>query len=51
MAPEIFALEPYNKSIDIWSIGVLTYATLVGFPPFDGDTDAEVTILFSILFF
>ena len=33
-APEIVSGTPYDKSIDIWSLGVSMYLLLSGFPPF-----------------
>jgi serine/threonine protein kinase len=42
MAPELFVPQPYTKAVDVWSLGVLTYASLVGYQPFDGETEAEV---------
>lgn len=34
MAPELVNEEPYNNSIDIWSLGVILYELYVGKPPF-----------------
>lgn len=33
------ATTPYDKSIDIWSLGVLAYEFCVGEPPFEAGTD------------
>ncbi|CCU77318.1 calcium/calmodulin dependent protein kinase [Blumeria hordei DH14] len=41
MAPEIFKKTGYGKSVDIWSIGVITYFLLCGYTPFDRDSNLE----------
>lgn len=34
IAYEIMQMKSYNKAVDWWAIGVLTYELIVGFPPF-----------------
>ena len=41
IAPEILEEKFYNKSCDIWSIGVLSYLLLVACLPFDDDHSEE----------
>jgi len=42
MAPEIIKKERYNKAVDIWSIGVITWILLIGKPPFKGKTPKKI---------
>lgn len=41
MAPEVIN-GSYDKACDLWSIGVITYCLLCGYPPFNGKTDAQL---------
>lgn len=34
IAPEILLSKGYNKSVDWWALGVLTYEIVAGYPPF-----------------
>ncbi|OHT04988.1 CAMK family protein kinase [Tritrichomonas foetus] len=41
-APEIHQKIPYDKSVDIWSLGVTMYVTLSGQSPFSNDDPYEM---------
>jgi len=41
VAPEVLR-GTYNQSCDVWSLGVMIYVILVGFPPFNGDNHKEI---------
>ena len=42
VAPEVLGREAYSHQVDLWSIGVIVYILLCGFPPFYGDNDAQM---------
>jgi serine/threonine protein kinase len=42
LAPEVAKSEGYSMSADLWSLGVLTYILLYGYPPFASDDVDEL---------
>lgn len=42
IAPEVVGGQNYDAAVDMWSLGVVFYIMLSGFPPFNGSTDQEI---------
>ena len=42
VAPEILQRKSYNKGVDVWSLGVIMYALLSGYMPFDSKDKKEI---------
>ena len=52
MAPEIINEEPYEKSVDIWALGILLFEMYYGFSPFKANgnfDDVTKEVLSNIL--
>eukprot|EP00298_Acanthocystis_sp_HF-20_P004955 c15258_g1_i1.p1 GENE.c15258_g1_i1~~c15258_g1_i1.p1 ORF type:complete len:609 (+),score=266.10 c15258_g1_i1:161-1987(+) len=47
IAPELLLEFPHNQSVDLWSVGVVLYILLCGFPPFFAEDDETVFDLIS----
>ena len=41
IAPEVLKKQ-YNQKCDIWSIGVMTYIMICGYPPFNANTEKGI---------
>ncbi|EDO41241.1 predicted protein, partial [Nematostella vectensis] len=41
LAPEVLLNQPYNRSLDMWSVGVVIYVSLSGTFPFNEEEDIQ----------
>ena len=42
VAPEVLRQDSnYTAAVDLWSLGVITFLLVLGFPPFDGDSEVR----------
>lgn len=41
IAPEVLLKKGYGFDVDYWSLGIIIYEMLIGYPPFFSDTPAE----------
>ena len=41
IAPEVFTREGYGPEVDWWSLGIIMFEMMIGYPPFFSDTSKE----------
>eukprot|EP01125_Pyxidicula_operculata_P016200 TRINITY_DN5548_c0_g1_i1.p1 TRINITY_DN5548_c0_g1~~TRINITY_DN5548_c0_g1_i1.p1 ORF type:complete len:878 (-),score=98.80 TRINITY_DN5548_c0_g1_i1:229-2862(-) len=44
MPPEVIKGGTYDTRVDMWSLGVVTYIMLCGFPPWEGKTESDIFV-------
>eukprot|EP00955_Chlamydomonas_euryale_P085870 364171-Chlamydomonas_euryale.AAC.1 len=42
VAPEVLMSQTYGPEVDVWSLGVVLYIVLCGYPPFDGSNEQAI---------
>jgi len=42
VAPEVLKNQPYDSAVDMWSLGVILYILLCGFPPFYSESTQQL---------
>lgn len=42
IAPEVLRRQGYGPQVDLWSIGVISYILLCGYPPFYSENNQEL---------
>ena len=51
MAPEVISGSHFPRTCDMWSIGVIAYLLLCGYPPFGGSSTVELKEQIQVRFF
>ena len=41
IAPEVFTQKGYGKEVDWWSLGIIMFEMMIGYPPFYSDSSTE----------
>jgi calcium/calmodulin-dependent protein kinase I len=49
ISPEVVEGQPYDKAVDMWSLGVIVYILLCGYPPWKNPPERAAQLIKEII--